>query len=77
MRIAECAQCHHFACVCVTQRRHDEKCKFRISATCPVGIACEHGRDTCPICDPCTCGATVTPEDIGSKVLFDRWSART
>lgn len=34
---------------------HQATCKFRRAATCAVGIECEHGRDCCPICDPCTC----------------------
>ena len=50
-----CRTCGHIACVCGTQKRHKPKCAFRISATCAVGIECEHGRDVCPICDPCTC----------------------
>ena len=36
---------------------HKEHCKFRIAMVCPVGVACEHGFDVCPICDTCTCGS--------------------
>lgn len=50
-----CSICKHFACVCEIKANHVEKCRFRIAATGPVGIACDHGRDTCPICDACTC----------------------
>ncbi len=50
-----CKTCKHIACVCNIQKNHGEACRFRIAATCPAGIACDHGRDVCPICDPCTC----------------------
>src|SRR6185369_5309292 len=55
-RVPGCGVCGHLACVCAVLRGHEPHCKYRISATCPVGIACEpHNRDTCPVCDPCTC----------------------
>ncbi len=54
-RIVGCSKCGHIACVCQIRRDHVESCRFRISATCAVGIECEHGRDVCPTCDPCTC----------------------
>lgn len=50
-----CETCGHLACVCGIRREHDEECKFRIAATGSVGIECSHGRDVCPVCDPCTC----------------------
>ncbi len=50
-----CAECGHVSCVCGILADHVEDCMFCRSATCAVGIACEHGRDVCPICDPCTC----------------------
>ena len=60
-----CKVCGHIACVCSIINRHEIKCAFRISATCSVGIECKHGRDTCSICDPCTCKANgVTVEDF-------------
>ncbi len=34
---------------------HDRDCKFFRAATCAVGIECPHGRDVCPLCDPCLC----------------------
>jgi len=53
-----CSVCGMLACVCTIRTRHKENCKFRIAATGAVGIACEpHGRDVCPICDPCTCSS--------------------
>lgn len=55
---AGCPTCGHLACVCGMTAAHDRDCKFRFASTCAIPIACEpHGRDTCPECDPCTCGA--------------------
>lgn len=50
-----CDTCGHIACVCAIRAHHQEDCRFRIAAAGSVGIACEHERDVCPICDPCTC----------------------
>lgn len=51
-----CTTCNHFACVCNIRENHRDDCTFRIAASSAVGIECEHGRDVCPTCDPCTCG---------------------
>lgn len=56
--------CGHFACVCAIRAAHKETCSFRRAATGPVGIACDHGFDVCPKCDPCTCGKGVRIEEI-------------
>ncbi len=53
--IRACDVCGHYGCVCAIKVAHVEDCSFRRAATCAVGIECEHGRDVCPICDPCTC----------------------
>lgn len=50
-----CSTCGHFACVCGIRKKHAEGCRFRTAATCAVPIECDHGRDVCPVCDPCTC----------------------
>jgi len=34
---------------------HDEGCQFKLAAGGTIPIACDHGYDACPICDPCTC----------------------
>lgn len=34
---------------------HARYCDLRVSAECAMPVACEHGRDVCPICDKCTC----------------------
>lgn len=62
-----CPVCKHLACVCVVKRRHDEDCPFRISVTCAIPIECEHGYDTCPLCDPCNCGAGISKEDFSDS----------
>ncbi len=36
---------------------------------CPVGIACEHGWDFCPKCDPCTCAELRELEKNGLQPL--------
>lgn len=61
---ADACTCEHIACVCNLRLRHAEGCKFRRSATCAIPIECDHGRDVCPECDPCTCGAGVAAEDF-------------
>jgi len=53
-RIDDCT-CGLISCVCKVVRVHKQDCRFRISLVCPVGIACEHGSELCPICDACTC----------------------
>jgi hypothetical protein len=53
-----CPTCKHLACVCDIKNKHHVDCKFRRAATCDVPVACaRHGRDTCSVCDPCTCPA--------------------
>lgn len=53
---ASCLICGYFDCVCDIRVKHKEGCRFRTAMLSPAGIACEpHGRDVCPICDPCTC----------------------
>lgn len=34
---------------------HARYCKYRISVEGAAAIECEHGFDSCPTCDPCTC----------------------
>lgn len=36
-------------------RMHKRSCKYHQAVTCRVAVHCEHGRDVCPECDPCTC----------------------
>ncbi len=40
---------------------HVDGCQFKWSASCAVGVACEHGFDVCATCDPCTCSAPTSP----------------
>jgi hypothetical protein len=53
-RVADC-DCNMIACVCSDARPHTIDCRYRKALTCAVGIACKHGYDVCPQCDPCTC----------------------
>lgn len=50
-----CTTCGFIACVCKIIEKHKPDCRYRKAATCVVGIECDHGRDVCQICDPCTC----------------------
>lgn len=53
------------SCKCDIQKTHSNpKCRFRVSATCPIPIECDHGRDVCPECDPCDCTPPVKREGI-------------
>jgi hypothetical protein len=53
-----CVHCGHFACVCAVRAGHVEGCRPRLAGAGAVAIECEHGRDVCPECDPCTCTCT-------------------
>lgn len=54
--IQACPECHHFACICAVLAAHVASCTYRRAVTAVVGLACGHGFDVCPTCDPCTCG---------------------
>ena len=72
MRIG-CQACGMLACICPSTARHKPDCQFLRALACPVGIECDHGRDVCPVCDPCSCGVGITIEDTdGSAVLLER-----
>lgn len=47
-------------CVCELQLRHQPKCRFLLASQLSVELACEHGFQACPTCDPCTCGTGAT-----------------
>ena len=34
---------------------HDRNCGFFRAATSALGVECPHGREVCPLCDPCLC----------------------
>ena len=38
---------------------HKTDCLFFRAVACTTPIACEHGYDCCPECDPCTCAKGV------------------
>ncbi len=35
---------------------HGDPCKRALAELCAVGIECEHAREVCDECDPCSCG---------------------
>ena len=43
-------------CICATIKKHKAGCLFLRAAKLSVEIACPHGFQACPKCDPCTCG---------------------
>lgn len=45
---------------------HAPSCAFRAALACRFRIACPHGLDACPDCDPCTC----RPAAAGSERLL-------
>lgn len=65
-----CPTCKQCPCCCGVRKNHDPDCKFRRAVACPAAIECEHGRDVCPICDPCTCGVEERP-GLGEKDVED------
>lgn len=44
-------------CICSLKERHKDNCRFLRAARLPMELACEHGFQACPKCDPCDCGA--------------------
>lgn len=55
--VTNCSECGFISCICPIKKNHKTGCRFRRAAICAVPIECDHGRDVCPICDPCTCDA--------------------
>lgn len=52
-----CTRCGQLGfCVCDVKRDHKDGCPFRRAALLSMELACEHGLQACPVCDPCTCG---------------------
>jgi hypothetical protein len=66
-----CEVCGFICCVCAIKAAHQPDCKFRKAATCAVGIECDHGRDVCAICDPCTCADRSPSPTEGDADLCD------
>jgi len=44
-------------CICKAKLEHDPDCRFLRAASLSVEIACDHGFQACPECDPCKCEA--------------------
>lgn len=45
-------------CTCGLAAQHDATCRFRRAAELSIEVACPHGFQACPRCDPCDCGYT-------------------
>lgn len=43
------------SCICEVRKTHGKKCRYRIASELSFELACEHGFEACPKCDPCTC----------------------
>lgn len=53
-----CPRCKNLAtCTCMIEREHKKGCRYRRAACLSIELACDHGLQACPKCDPCTCGA--------------------
>lgn len=53
-----CGRCGNLvSCVCRIKEQHAEGCRYRRAACLSVELACDHGLQACPLCDPCDCGA--------------------
>ena len=53
-----CKGCGNLAtCICALRKKHAPTCRFRRAAELSFELACDHGLQACPECDPCTCGA--------------------
>lgn len=52
-----CRRCGNLvACTCDLAKSHKAGCDYLRAATLGLELACEHGFQACPKCDPCTCG---------------------
>ena len=47
-------------CICALNTKHKADCRFLRAARLGVELACCHGFQACPLCDPCSCGAGET-----------------
>lgn len=57
-KIVGCLKCGNLvACTCRIEQQHKKNCRYRRAACLSVELACDHGLQACPKCDPCTCGA--------------------
>lgn len=56
-----CAKCGNLVtCTCKLAVKHKPKCRYFRAAQLGIELACEHGLQACPKCDPCSCGAGET-----------------
>src|SRR5262245_53527217 len=48
------------SCICDLKKKHKETCRFLRAARLSFELACDHGFQACPECDPCDCGVGAT-----------------
>ena len=61
VKVIGCRKCGNLvSCVCVINQQHKADCCFRLAANLPFELACDHGFQACPLCDPCDCGVSET-----------------
>jgi hypothetical protein len=55
-----CPRCGNLvSCTCSIAKKHAADCCYRKAAELPFELACEHGFQACPVCDPCACSIGV------------------
>ncbi len=60
-----CEKCGNLgSCTCAVEKNHLKNCRFRKAATLSVELACEHGFQACPKCDPCHCPGVSVPQGL-------------
>ena len=52
-----CPGCGSVTCYCEQKARHRGDCRYLRAARLSFELACDHGYQACPECDPCSCGA--------------------
>lgn len=61
-----CPKCGNLvACTCTIAKKHKKGCRYRIAAELSFELACPHGLQACPKCDPCDCGSTAVTRPVG------------
>jgi hypothetical protein len=53
-RLVNCPKCVRR----LKARPHADTCRAMRAATAAFPVECEHGRTSCPVCDPCDCKPT-------------------
>jgi hypothetical protein len=58
-------------CACFVEH-HEKTCQLRRAIGAMITIACvEHGMDSCPDCNPCSCGVPTDRAFVWAKHVFE------